>query len=218
MTSLKIFSAIPKVAKAIGAISKTRRNQQQGYQFRGIDDVLNACHDPLTDNGVFCATEVSDLVREERQSKSGGALIYTTLKLKVTFYAEDGSSISTTTFGEAMDSADKSINKAMSAALKYAFFQTFTIPLEEDDADKTTHEPLPRQQQQNGSKKLPEMSDAEREFREWVKPFTTSKEISSQEVADIVASYKRDFAAAQAEITKLLAVRAEEKKLAGATA
>src|SRR5690606_19364534 len=46
--------------------------------------------------------------------------------------------------GEAMDSADKATNKAMSAAYKYAAFQTFCIPTEGDnDADATTHEVAP---------------------------------------------------------------------------
>ena len=43
--------------------------------------------------------------------------------------------------GEAMDRSDKATNKAMSAAYKYACFQTFCIPTEGDnDADFTTHE------------------------------------------------------------------------------
>jgi hypothetical protein len=45
------------------------------------------------------------------------------------------------TFGEAMDSADKATNKAMSAAFKYVVMQTFCIPTEGDnDADATSHE------------------------------------------------------------------------------
>lgn len=199
----KIYSAIPKVAKAIGAISKDRTNQQQGFKFRGIDDVLNACHAPLTDHGVFCATEVSDLIREERQTKNGGVLNYTTLKMKVTFYAEDGSSISTTTYGEAMDSGDKSTNKAMSAALKYAFFQTFTIPLEEaDDTDKTTHELAPRQQQRPAQKPQPkpELPPAQTEFNAWVKPIIDAGTFKSDYVRDVLKNNNGDYAAARKEI------------------
>jgi hypothetical protein len=55
--------------------------------------------------------------------------------------ALDGSKHTVKTFGEAMDSADKATNKAMSAAYKYAAFQAFCIPTEGDtDADATTHE------------------------------------------------------------------------------
>jgi hypothetical protein len=51
------------------------------------------------------------------------------------------------TYGEAMDSADKATNKAMSAAYKYAAFLAFCIPTEGDnDADATTPEPAARPQ------------------------------------------------------------------------
>jgi hypothetical protein len=53
----------------------------------------------------------------------------------------DGSKHVVKTCGEAMDSADKATNKAMSAAYKYALFQAFCIPTEGDnDADATTQE------------------------------------------------------------------------------
>src|SRR5690606_17937912 len=55
--------------------------------------------------------------------------------------SEDGSKFTIRTFGEAMDSADKATNKAMSAAYKYAAMQAFCIPTEGDnDADATTHD------------------------------------------------------------------------------
>lgn len=53
------------------------------------------------------------------------------------------------TFGEAMDSADKATNKAMSAAYKYAALMAFAIPTEGDnDADATTYEVAPRNGEQ----------------------------------------------------------------------
>ena len=57
-----------------------------------------------------------------------------------TFYAPDGSNVRAVVVGEAMDSGDKSSNKAMSAALKYALLQIFRVPTESDDADATSHE------------------------------------------------------------------------------
>jgi hypothetical protein len=59
--------------------------------------------------------------------------------------AEDGSKHTICTVGEAFDSGDKSMNKAMSAAYKYAAFQAFAIPTEGDnDADASTHEVKPK--------------------------------------------------------------------------
>lgn len=140
MSDGKIFEVMPQIAGEIGAIAKERQSTQN-YQYRGIDDVYNACHGPLCNHGVFVTTEASGVSHEERQTKTGGAITYTRLMLKTTFWAQDGSSVSTTTAGEAMDSSDKSTNKAMSAALKYAFFQTFTIPLSDsEDTEQQHHE------------------------------------------------------------------------------
>lgn len=205
MTQL-IYQAIPKVAQAIGAISKDRKNEQQGFRFRGIDDVYNACHGPMIDNGVFCTTEVSNLVRDERQTAKGGVLLYTTLLLKVTFWATDGSSVSTVTAGEAMDSGDKATNKAMSAALKYAFFQTFVIPVQEmEDADKTTHELAPRQQQQPAQRApAVEMTPERKAFNEWAAEKQVKIGMAKEVIAEAVKTCGGDYAAARQMLEEMI--------------
>jgi len=142
-----IYALIPRVMDDIGAVAKDRRNEIQKYKFRGIDQFLNACHGPMAKHGVFIATRVVDRQREERESGKGGTLLYTILTVEHRFYAPDGSHVDVVTVGEAMDSGDKSCNKAMSAALKYALIQTFAIPTDDQDADTETqsHEVRPRQ-------------------------------------------------------------------------
>jgi hypothetical protein len=146
------MSEIPKVYAKIAAvsaelakdgISKTRRNQQQGYQFRGIDDVLNALAPMLSTNGLIILPRILSRDCTEREAKSGGTLYSVVVHAEFDFVAaEDGSKHTVQTYGEAMDSADKATNKAMSAAYKYAAFLAFCIPTEGDnDADATTHEP-----------------------------------------------------------------------------
>ena len=137
-----IYKQLIACLRGTSAITKDKKNAQQGYRFRGIDDVYNALHPIFEENGVLPVPEVLESRREERQTKGGGNLIYTVLKLKVTFYAEDGSNVSAIVQGEGMDSADKSTNKAMSAAYKYALFQLLCIPTEETatDADAETPE------------------------------------------------------------------------------
>jgi hypothetical protein len=68
----------------------------------------------------------------ERQTQKGGVLFYVTVEAEFDLIsAEDGSKITARTYGEGMDTSDKSTNKAMSAALKYAIIQTLSIPTEE---------------------------------------------------------------------------------------
>lgn len=157
----KIFTQISKVMGEIGSIGKDRKNTMQGYSFRGIDDAYNAIQPALIKHNVFCVPIVLSREREERQTKNGGTLLYTILNVKFIFYAEDGSNVECETVGEAMDSGDKSCNKAMSAAQKYAFFQTFCIPTEEvKDAEAETHEVAPRSSKPTGRTAEPQRKSA----------------------------------------------------------
>lgn len=126
-------------------IEKNRRNTQQGYSFRGIDDVYQSLAPLLAKHGLCILPRVIDRQVTERQTAKGGLLFYTVLTVEFDFVCTvDGSRHTVTTVGEAMDSADKSSNKAMSAAYKYAAFLSFAIPTEgDDDADATNHEVVP---------------------------------------------------------------------------
>ena len=160
---INIYQAIAKCMEEIGAVGKNDVNKTQGFKYRGIDAVMNALNPALVKNHVFIVPEVLEHTREERTTNKGSILIYSICRVKFTFFAEDGSSISAITVGEGMDSGDKATNKAMSIALKYACFQVFFIPTEElmDDPDKESPEPSKRNTrkgsagQQKDSKKLP---------------------------------------------------------------
>ena len=140
----KVYTAIAGVMADIAkdGIAKGRNNQQQGYKFRGIDDVYNALSPILSAHKLVMLPRVLTRDVIERQTKSGGALFYVTVDMEFTLVcAEDGSAHVIRTYGEAMDSGDKATNKAMSAAYKYAAMQAFCIPTEGDnDADAVTHD------------------------------------------------------------------------------
>ena len=143
----KIYAAIAAVQAAVAkeGISKDRKNEQQGYKFRGIDDIYNAVAPLLAANGLCIMPTYSNRTKEERTNQKGTVIFNVTVEGTFDFVStEDGSRHTVKTFGEAMDSGDKATNKAMSAAYKYACMQTFCIPTEGDnDADSTTHEVLP---------------------------------------------------------------------------
>ena len=148
--ALKIFQQIPKVMQELEAVGKERDNKQQGFKFRGIDDFYNELHPRLAKHSIFTVPETLDERREERASKSGGVLTYVILKMKYTFFADDGSSISAIVVGEGMDTGDKATNKAMAIAHKYALMQVFAIPTEDEkDPDAESHELKPKQAQEN---------------------------------------------------------------------
>lgn len=130
MAEGKIFKAIVNTMKDVGVVGKGDSNDFDHYKYRGIDAVMNALNPAMIKNGIFVVPTVLETTREERQGKSQ-VMMYTVLTVKYTFYADDGSYIDVVVVGEAMDRSDKSTNKAMSAAFKYACFQTFCIPTEE---------------------------------------------------------------------------------------
>ena len=141
---MNIYESISAIMQEGYSIGKDKRNDQQHFLYRGIDDVMNTFQPLLSKYKVFVVPEVLSAQREERQTTKGGNLIYSVLTIRYTFYAEDGSSVSAVVIGEGMDSGDKASNKAMAVGMKYAMFQTFCIPTEEmrsDDPDKTTPEP-----------------------------------------------------------------------------
>ena len=140
----KIYKAISNCMKEIGAVGKNQRNDQQKFMYRGIDAVMNAINPALVKNGIFVVPQILEQIREDRQTRNGGTLIYSICKVKYTFFADDGSNISAIVIGEGMDSGDKATNKAMSIAFKYACFQVFCIPTEEMiDPDAECHEVVP---------------------------------------------------------------------------
>jgi len=144
---MNVYQAICGVISEIGAIEKSKKNQQQGFMYRGVDDVMNALQPLLVKYKVFIVPEVLEQTREERTTKNGNTVIYSVCKVKYTFYADDGSSVQAVVVGEGMDSGDKATNKAMSIAFKYACFQTFCIPTEEMvDPDTESHEITPKGQ------------------------------------------------------------------------
>lgn len=144
-----IYAKMAAIMKSTKAIGKGRKNESQGYMFRGIDAVYNELHEVFADNGVFPLPKVLEMKREERQTAKGGFLMYTVLTIEFTFMADDGSSVSCTVVGEGMDSGDKSCNKASSGAMKYALLQVLLIPTEEKkDSEEDDHDPLTKAQQE----------------------------------------------------------------------
>jgi ERF superfamily len=140
-----VYGAIHQVSAAMSkyGIDKGNTNTQQGFNFRGIDDVLNALAVPLVEAKLLILPRVVERVQSERVTKSGGTQYHVVLRVDFLLTsARDGSSVLVTFMGEAADTADKATSKAMSMAYKYMAFDTFCIPVKGlDDADAETPAP-----------------------------------------------------------------------------
>jgi len=189
MEGTKIYPAMVAIMKDIDAITKDRKNTSQGYTFRGIDDVYNSLHPILAKHGVFCTAQIEgEPKREDKETKNGGALIYTIINYKISFVADDGSSVSSIIRGEGMDSGDKSSNKALSAAMKYACMLMFLIPTEDiEDADSESPETKGKTAPAKPASSAPNMAKGSLLFQAFKK-------------ACIKAGYKTDTKEGQADI------------------
>jgi len=135
---MNIYQSIAAIMAETDAIKKEKRNTQQDFKFRGIDDVYNAIHPLMAKHGVFSVPTVLDVATEERTTKSGTAMVYRILKIQYTFFASDGSFVVAIVIGEANDSGDKACSKAMAIGHKYALLQILSIPTEDmPDPDQT---------------------------------------------------------------------------------
>lgn len=205
----KIYEAISNVMKDVGVIGKDSTNDFDHYKFRGIDAVMNALNPAMIKHRVFVTPTVLDVTREERAGKNGTQMMYTVLTVKYTFYTDDGTFIESVVVGEAMDRSDKSTNKAMSAAFKYACFQTFCIPTEEMlDADAES--PEIGQKVTTQSKKTTRIATKEEDFSGMNPPEEVDKDLIPEEgklvTAAQIAKLKAEMDRTGVSLKQVLAI------------
>jgi hypothetical protein len=128
---MNIYEAICAIMVDTEAIKKDKKNTQQNFNFRGIDDVYNAIHPLLAKHGVFSVPKLLSIDTEERTTNKGTLMVYRILKIQYTFYASDGTFVEAVVPGEANDSGDKASSKAMAIGHKYALLQILSIPTED---------------------------------------------------------------------------------------
>lgn len=137
----KIHAAMANVMKDIKHVGKNQSGKGLNYAFRGIDDMYNAVHAAMAVHGVTQTFEVLERTETEKVAKSGSKAACVLVRVKYTYHAEDGSSVSTIVDGEASDYGDKATSKALSMADKYNLIQTFKVPTSDiADGDKEAFE------------------------------------------------------------------------------
>jgi len=138
---LPIAQALSEIMKAVGGIAKKDRNQAQGFNFRGIDSVVNAVSPALQKFGVVIVPSVEEYDYQTVEiGKNRTPMGHVRVKVTYTFIGANGDAIKATVVGEAMDSGDKATAKAMSVAFRTALLQSLSLPTDEVDPDATSYE------------------------------------------------------------------------------
>lgn len=137
---IAVHEALSRVMGAVQAIGKGDRNQGQGFNFRGIDAVMNAVGPALREHGVIVLPNVRNRWVETYQTRNGATMRNVTLDVEFTFVGPDGSELLCATMGEAADAGDKATPKAHSVAFRTALLQALCVPTDEPDPDASSHE------------------------------------------------------------------------------
>lgn len=141
MSSLTIYAAMSAVMEDVGSVAKTDRNTSQGFQFRGVDAVVNACSPALRKHGVVVLPNVlENTYGTVTTGKNNTAMGHAQVKVEYRFYGPAGDHISAVVMGEAFDSGDKATAKAMSVAFRTALLQSLSLPTDEPDPDALSYE------------------------------------------------------------------------------
>ena len=132
--------AVLAVMNEVQAVGKTGRNTSQGFNFRGIDAVMNAVGPAFRKHGAFVVPTVVSNVSDILPTKSGGSLNVIRLNVEFAIYGQEGDPIVGAVYAEAMDSGDKAGAKAMSVALRTFLLQVLCLPTDEPDPDSHSYE------------------------------------------------------------------------------
>jgi hypothetical protein len=137
---LTVVEALSAAMAEVQAVGKGDRNNEQGYNFRGIDAVVNAVGPVFRKHGIVpvpvktTASYRDVLTSREKRSRE------CTVTVTYRFYGPAGDFIDAEVPGESMDFGDKGAPKAMSVAYRILLLQTLCIPTHEPEPDSQSYE------------------------------------------------------------------------------
>lgn len=125
----------------VRGLAKGDRNNQQGFNFRGVDAVMNAVGPALRNHGVAVVPSgVTGVQMSTYTTKSGTVMRDVALVVSYTITGPDGDTMIGAAAGEASDAGDKATPKAMSVAYRTFLLQALCLPTDEPDPDAETYE------------------------------------------------------------------------------
>lgn len=142
----KHTSVVDAVAAVMGDVQAIGKNQRvtEGparFNFRGVDDVVQAIGPALRQHGVvFAPVRVVSVEHERYQTRNGASMDGVTVIVEYAFTGPMGDTLPVAAAGQAADSGDKAIPKAMSVAYRTALLEALCIPTGEPDPDSQVHE------------------------------------------------------------------------------
>src|SRR5215510_4171877 len=145
-TKPTVIEALAAVMAEVQPVGKGSRNIEFGYNFRGIDAVVNAVGPILRQHFVIVVPELLEAAYRDVTTSKGKPSRECTVRVRYRFYGPAGDYIDAVVPGESMDVGDKGAPKAMSVAYRIALLQALCIPTDEPDPDSQSYERGEREQ------------------------------------------------------------------------
>lgn len=137
---MKVHEAIAAVMQDVTSVGKGDKNDFHKFLFRGIDRILNEVGPALRRHGVIVLPDLRNLDSRDVTTSKDKSTREVTVTVAYTFIGPEGDQLVAVVPGEAQDSGDKAVSKAMSVAFRTALIQALSIPTEERDPDAQSYE------------------------------------------------------------------------------
>jgi hypothetical protein len=146
-----LAEAVCRVMGRVGYVQKDKQMQGGGsYKYVSVEAVIDALRPEMVKEGlVMLPAGVEPLTVEHFEGKNGGRQNRTQVIYKFNLiHSASGQNEPVVVIGEAIDVGDKSSNKAMTAARKYALIMAFNIEtgIDPDDTPSQEQERAPAKQ------------------------------------------------------------------------
>lgn len=144
---MAIGTKLTAVMEACRYMPKDAENSFQHYRYTTAAGMFAKINEALTSQCLFTATELSLVDFRDVTNAKGNAEKHAVVSAKVTITdSETGETVTFTGLGSGQDASDKSIMKANTAALKYAYIGGLCIAMSDDpesDSGNTYQPPTP---------------------------------------------------------------------------
>ena len=144
----KLFAKVAKVMTAIRTLPKDGENKFDKYNYITGDAVFERIGKAMSDANLITLPSIIDLTTTVGESGSGKPMLRTVIHGQITLAdGETGESWTSDWYGEGADRGDKSINKAMTAMMKYYLLRLFNVGSGEDADEESPEAPANKQAQ-----------------------------------------------------------------------
>lgn len=149
----KIAKKFVEVMRECSHVVKTGTNDFHRYKYATANDVLEKVNGSLTRHGIASVVTPSLLSVQEVTTAKGNTERLATVEVTVTLIdSESGESFAIKGLGSGQDAGDKSLAKAQTMALKYAYLASLAVATGDDpEADSKTDEATTYSQKSSGT-------------------------------------------------------------------